>query len=374
MKNLKLFLSIALALIISNSAFAQGRVGGRVVEVIDGKTVVIEMQNLSRLTAELQYIEVPEIGQPLNQTVKDHLRELVEGKIVEFKAKGLRKTNTVGQLFLNGVDISQQMIRDGAAWHAGLNKSGQDTVESAVYQSNEAQAKREKRGIWSIENLKPSWEIRAEAEENRRREEKLAAEKLAQEAAAKSAAQAIIKPLKPKARPQMSSEAAMWNQAPDANEKMPENFSNVGGLMVGYNPNSKIGIVATPLLKLAVPDKDIIQAIGIGIGYFYHNDESKGREFFYIIAVESDSKEFRFLKSNDLIVTADNQKIVVGKAKRYARQNGSLVKETLYYEVKRSVIAKISAAKSVNIKAGTYSTNLNSDIQMLLKNFINASE
>jgi endonuclease YncB( thermonuclease family) len=334
MKNLKLFLSIALALIVSNAAFAQGRVNGVVVEIIDGKTVVIEMENLSRLTAELQYIEVPEAGQPLNQTVKDHLRELVEGKVVEFRAKGLRQTTTVGQLFLKGVDISQQMIRDGAAWYAVLKKGGHDMTESAVYQNNEAQAKNEKRGIWSIENLKPSWQVRAEAEENRRSAEKLAAEKLAQQAVVKTAIRPTVKPLQPKARPQMSSESIAWSQMPEANEKMPENVSNVGGLMVGYNPASRMGIVATPILRLAVPDKDIIQAIGIGVVYFYHDDPTKGRDFFYGIGIESESKEFRFLKSNDLIITADNQKIVVGKARRNTRQNGSLVTEMLHYDIK----------------------------------------
>jgi len=375
MKNLKLLFSIAIALIISTAAFAQGRVVGRVVEIVDGKTVVIQMQNLSLFTAELQYIEVPETGQPLNQTVKEHLRALVEGKVVEFKAKGLKPPKTVGQLLLNGVDISQQMIRDGAAWHAALNTSGQEAAESGVYQNNEAQAKGEKRGVWSIENLRPSWEVRAEVEENRRREGKLAAEKLVQEAAARSAAQAAIRPSKPKARPQMSSESMAWtNQASDDYKITSKYCSNVNDLLVCYNPDIKIGIVATKLLNLAVPDKAIVQTIGIGIAYLYHDDERKGRETMYLIGIESDSKEFRFLKSNDLTITADNQKIIVGKARRRAHQNGLLVKETLDYEVKRSVIAKIANSKSVNVKVGTYSTNLNYDTQMMLKNFINASE
>jgi len=369
MKNLKSFFLIAFTLVMANAAFAQSRIGGRVVEIIDGKTVVIEMQNRSRIVAELQYIEVPEAGQPLNQIAKEHLHALVFDRKVEFRARGLRQTVTVGQLLLKGVDISQQMIRDGAAWYAVLDKSGQEAAESEIYQSNEAQAKSEKRGVWSTENLKPSWEIRAEAEENRRR-----TEKIAQETAARMTVQATSKSSKPKARPQMSNESLMWTSTPETSGKMPENISNVGGLMVGYNAQSKIGIVATPLLKLEIPDKENFQAIGIGIGYFYHDDERKGRESIYVVGIESDSKDFRFLKSNELVVTADNQKIIIGKATRVARRNDSFVKELLIYRVKRSDITKIANAGSINIKVGTYSTKLNLDIQTMLKNLLKAAE
>lgn len=372
MNNLKSFFLIAFTLISANAAFAQSRVNGKVVEIVDGKTVIIQMQNRSRIVAELQYIEVPETGQPLNQVAVEHLRGLVLDKVIEFRARGLRQTTTIGQLFLKDVDISQQMIRDGAAWYAVLEKSGQDAAESEIYESNEMQAKSEKRGIWAIDNLKPSWEIRAEAEENRRR-----AEKAAQETVARMTSEVAAKPVKtvkPKARPQMSSESQMWAATPDTNGKMPENITNVGGLMVGYNAQTKIGIVASPLLKLEIPAGNVFDSFGIGIAYLYHDDEQKGRENIYLVGVESDSKEFRFLKFNDLTIMADNQKIVVGKAKRGSRQNGLLVKETLIYQVKRSVLTKIANAKSVTVKVGTYSTVVNSDVQMMLINFLKVAE
>ncbi len=373
MTNLKSFFLIALTLISANAAFAQSRVNGKVVEVIDGKTVVIQMQNRTRLVAELQYIEVPETGQPLDQVAVEHLRGLVLDKVIEFRARGLRQTTTIGQLFLKDVDISQQMIRDGAAWYAVLEKSGQDAAESVIYQTNETQAKSEKRGIWAIENLKPSWEIRAEAEENRRRAEKAALEEIASRTTIEAAAPQPVKSVKPKARPQMSSESQMWS-TPETSGKMPENFTNVGGLMVGYNAQTKIGIIASPLLKLEIPAGNVFDSFGIGIAYLYHDDEQKGRENIYLVGVESDSKEFRFLKFNDLIVTADNQKIVVGKAVRGSRQNGLLVKETLIYTVKRSVLTKIANAKNVTVKVGTYSTAVNPDVQTMLTNLLKASE
>lgn len=373
MQNIKLVFLVILTLIVANSAFAQTRVGGRVIEIIDGRTVVIQTFSNIKLTAELQYIEVPEAAQPFHQIAKDHLQNLVLDKKIEFRARSLSQTKTVGQLLLNGVDVSQQMIRDGAAWYAILEKNAQDATESATYQNNEAQAKNEKLGVWSIANLKPSWELRAEAETNRRREEEKLAEKIAAAEAAKAAESTPTKP-KPVVRPQLNSESQMWAGTSQTFGKLPENVSNVGGLMVGYNPAAKIGFAATPLLKIEVADKDGSQAIGVGIAYLYGDDERKGRQTVYLVGVESESRDFRFLKFNDLTVTADNQKIVVGKAKRIARQTDFAVKEFLTYEIKRSVIAKIANAKNVKLKVGIYSGKLPENIQTMLLNLLKVSE
>ncbi len=372
MKKINLIFLAILTLISSNAAFAQTRVGGIVVEILDGKTVIIQTSNSSKLTAELQYIEVPEAAQPLHQIAKDHLQALVLDKKIEFRARGLSQTKTIGQLLLNGVDVSQQMIRDGAAWYAVLQKGAQDRSESVIYQNNEVQAKNEKIGVWSIADLKPSWEIRAEALENQRRQERIASEKAAAEAG-KMAESTSAKP-KPVIRRQLNSESQLWAGSAQEFGKLPENVSNVGGLMVGYNPVSKIGVVGTPLLKIEIADKDGSQAVGIGIAYIYRDGAVKGRESFYLASIESETGDFKFLKFNDLTVTADNQKIVVGKAKRGARQNDFSVKEILVYDIKRSVLTKIANAKNVQLKVGNYSGKLSENIQTMLLNLLKISE
>ena len=372
MKNIRLALIIAVMFLAANASFGQSRIGGRVVGVIDGKTVSIEMPNGSQLTAVLQYIEVPEPEQPLHKIAAEHLSALVLGKKIQFRARSITPLKTVGSLYVNNIDIGQQMIRDGAAWYAVLEKSGQEAVESATYQSNEALAKAEKRGVWSFENLKPSWEIRAEAVENRRRQQ----EKLAREAAELAAKTAEATPVKPKVvvRQQLNTESQMWAGTNEKFGKMPENVTNIGGLMIGYNPMAKIGFAATPLLKIEVADKDGSQAIGVGIAYLYGDDERKGRQTVYLVGVESESRDFRFLKFNDLTVTADKQKIVIGKAVRSARQTVLGVKEILTYDIKRSVITKIANAENVQIKVGNYSGKLSGNIQAMLLNLLKASE
>ncbi len=362
-------------LVLFGSSLAQTRVGGKVVQILDGKTVVIRTLGNSTLTAELQYIEVPEAAQPFHQIAKDHLQNLVLDKKIEFRARGFSSVKTVGQLFLNGVDVSQQMIRDGAAWYAVLQKDAQDYGESVIYQSNEAQARNEKLGVWSLPDLKPSWEIRAENEAIRRRqEEKLAAERAAaDEAAAKAIASAAPKP-KTVVRRQLNSESQIWSETSTPFGKIPGNASTVGGLLVSYDPLARIGLAATPLLKIDVADKDGSQAVGIGIAYLYHDDEIKGRETIYFVGVESESRDFKFLKFNDLTVTADNQKILIGKARRSVRQNDFSVKEILTYQIKRSVFVKIANAEKVNVKVGNYAGKVPENIQAMLVNLLKISE
>ncbi|HEX8735479.1 MAG TPA: thermonuclease family protein [Pyrinomonadaceae bacterium] len=162
MKHPRLILLIIFTLIFGVSALAQRKFGGTVIDVVDGKTVVLEMQAGKKITVELQYIDVPEPEQQLHQTVREHLQQMVYGKQVEFVARGFTETKTIGQLLVGGVDVSQQMLRDGAAWHVLPEVSGQDEVGTKIYTDTEKQAKEEKRGVWGIEGLKPAWEFRAE--------------------------------------------------------------------------------------------------------------------------------------------------------------------------------------------------------------------
>ena len=131
------------------SAAAQLTIPGEVVDVIDGKTVLVAIPG-SKVKVELQYIDVPEQGQQLSDTVTAHLRSLVIGKSVEYRPQVLLKDRAIGRLTIKNIDISQQMLRDGAAWHKPIDSSGQERAEFDIYASTEAAAKQERIGVWSI--------------------------------------------------------------------------------------------------------------------------------------------------------------------------------------------------------------------------------
>lgn len=363
MKNLKLIFLIALTLIIVNTAFAQSRINGRVVGVVDGKTIIIEMPNRTRLVAELQYIEVPEAGQPLYAIAAQHLRDLVLDEIVEFRAKSLTQVKTVGQLFLKGVDVSQQMIRDGAAWYAVLEKSSQDAATSAIYQNNEAQAKTEKLGIWSIENLKPSWEVRAELVEKRRQQERTAQENFQKKYGTNGKRRNATN------QQLTNNNLGAWS---DVNGYATEQSNGVGGLEIRYDAAGQTGMVATTRAMLNLTAGNSNQQVDFRMGYFYA-DLPRGRDSIYLIGAMSEAKDWKFLKSNSLIVIADGEKIVLGKAYRLYRRTPSSAQELLLYKISRSQIAKIAKAKNTAIKLGTYSGKLSENLQTMLRNMLEAA-
>ena len=160
----KLLVIFLFVLASVSAAKAQGELSGKVVEVLDGRTLVMET-SAGRVTVQLQYVEVPESGQPLYAIVRDHLSKLAVGKSVEHKTHQLELGRSIGRVVtFEGVDLSLQMIRDGAAWHEPKETSGQPADEAATYATTQGLAKGEKRGVWSVAGLKTPWEVRAENE------------------------------------------------------------------------------------------------------------------------------------------------------------------------------------------------------------------
>ena len=361
MKNLRPVLFLFFVLLLAGSGFSQRKFAGKAVDVLDGRTVVIDLET-GKLTAVIQYIEVPEPEQPLHQVAREHLRKLVQGKFVDFQPQGIVPKKTFGQLYLNGVDIGQQMVRDGAAWHAPAAKTGQGAVESTAYDSNQAQAKAEKRGIWSIPDLKPAWQFRAERYESMRRQEQLLLEKSFVNTGGTQTA------LKGSAKP-ANRVPGTWGDANPA-------LKNVGALMNGYNAKTKTGYIGTSLLGVDDKDKEGEQTkTAVDITYVYKENGRTGRKGIFVVSVESISREWRFLKFSDLVVMADETKIVVGKAKRSTFRDSDMVRERLTYEVKRDTIEKIANGREVVIKVGEYVIRPeNQALQLLLYNMLQVAE
>lgn len=363
-KTLLAYLAIYLVVAIcAASAAAQVTMSGKVVEVIDGKTVVIEISS-GKLTAALQYIEIPEREQPLYWTVRDHLEKLVLGKSVEFRPQGLSTTTTFGRLYAGGLDIAQQMLRDGAAWHISSDKSGQDARDDSVYKENQDLAKGEKRGVWGIENLKPAWQFRAERRENEMRQEQIASTSPAANRFTEKPTQNVS------AKPVASKKPGMWG---DTNPRL----KNIGALLNGYNAKSKTGYLSTSLLgvtELNTEKEKDQQKTAVDITYFYKEDDKKGRKGTFVVSLVSLSNDWRFLKLNDLVVVADEKRTFIGKPKRTTFKDGDKVGEKLTYEVSRSALEKFINGGDVVIKIGEYMIRPQHGFQLLLYNMLQVAE
>ncbi len=332
-----LILNAIFVLGLSISAMSQVAVPGQVVDVLDAKTVVIAVA-AGDVAVELQYIEVPPADQPMHNSIKKHLRDLVLGKRVEYYANQLSYDRTVGRLISNNIDISQQMLRDGAGWHVPSEISGQDRTGFAEYDAFEAAAKQEKRGVWADPSLKPSWDE------------------------AYVAPQRVVTP-----KPTLAAiPRGYWS---DPNPRL----GNVGALQHGYNAASKHGYVGIPLLGVTDPDAvEKEYRTGVDLTYFY-TEGSKGRTGYFVITILSMSARWRFQQRNALVGYADGERFVMGAPKRIAQKEGTTYNETLVYRVSRSSIERLANASFVGIEAGDYPMILPPGLQMVLNNLLEVS-
>jgi endonuclease YncB( thermonuclease family) len=348
MKNLiPIFVTIAVLALISSAA-AQMTVTGEVVDVLDGKTVVIAAPS-GRVTAELQSIEVPEPGQQLHEIVKEHLSRLVLGKKVMYRALALLRDRTVGRLLLNEVDISQQMLRDGAAWQAPSAISGQ-AESSDAYTLAETDAKREKRGVWSIVGMRPPWELRALKQ------------------APSAPAPSVTDEARP-APPKPDRPRSKWG---DRNPGL----GNVGALANGYNAATKSGYIGTSLLVVTDPDPEKTNgaSTALDVTYFYKEAAQNKRQGVFVVTVASISAKWRFLERNDLIVICDGKRTVVPKPKRTTSNDGGTYRENLAFQVDRELLEKITNGNEVYLKVGDYAIRPTPGVQMLLYNLLQVTE
>lgn len=343
-------------LVLTLPAAAQTRMAGQVVEVLNGKTVVIEVDG-RRITAELQYVEVPETEQPLYATVRDHLEKLTLGKAVEFRPQGFSAGKAFGRLFIGTADVAVQMLRDGAAWHVSSNITGQEPEENAAYKEHEDQARKEQRGVWGVKGLQPAWEFRA-AKFERARQSRIAAEQAALLSRAGSEAPVA------KAAPRTFGE---WG---DVNPWL----QNPGPLVHGYNAVSRTGYVSTSLMGIKEAEN---QATGsktaVDITYIYKQDDKK-RTGVFVLTVMSAANEWRFLKKNDLSVTVDEKKFVIGKPKRTASMEDGAAVEKLAYEVSQATLEKIANGGEVVIHVGDFMIQPRGVMQLMLYNMLQVAE
>ena len=366
MKKLLFAITAALTLLTA-TAFPQMKVSGRVVDVLDGKTVLIEVPtNSNRIVAQLDFIEVPEPGQELHQIVRDHLRKLTIDRNVNFVANILEKNRMIGQLYLGDVDLSQQMVRDGAAWFAALEKARIQRPVSEAFELIEAQAKIEKLGVWSISNLQPAWEYReavraAEEAEWRRRYQKVSnAQRPPEE---KKVVEA------PKAQASKPS-TGIWADVSGPTEKP---HHGILGLYSGYNPANRLGYTYTGGSYLQLAPKAPVEKIEFRTLYGFVGDQTAVEKSGYLLGFLTFSKAYQFASNSTITVTADKRAAASGKAIRLFAPSPDGVNELLLLRVSKSELEKIMDADDVTVKLGKTGGKVSAESLELMKKLVNTS-
>ena len=143
---------------------------GRVVYVDDGDTVIVRKESGEQVNVRLASIDAPELshtrqeagrlGQPYAYEAKRYLVSLVKGKVLDLKCPDAdRYGRSVCDLIVDGRSIDQEMVRQGWAWanEAAHGRYMRDPEMPGL----EAEARRERRGLWAGENPVPPWEWRS---------------------------------------------------------------------------------------------------------------------------------------------------------------------------------------------------------------------
>jgi endonuclease YncB( thermonuclease family) len=152
--DMKCKLATLLMLLLATPLLAGETYTGKCVGVHDGDTISV-MKAGRAVKIRLEGIDCPELGQDFGTRAKQFTSALVFGKDVEVKEYNRDiYRRTVARVFVEGEDLSLALVMAGLAWHYKHYSSDPVLAEAEV------EARRAKRGLWSMPNPVPPWEYR----------------------------------------------------------------------------------------------------------------------------------------------------------------------------------------------------------------------
>lgn len=117
---------------------------GTVVGVVDGDTADVRLQS-GMIRVRLHAIDAPERDQPHGAASKQALSKLVYGKQVNVEpVEQDRYDRLVARLWLDGLDVNAEMVKQGAAWVY------RRYADDPAYCAYEKAARELKRGLWAL--------------------------------------------------------------------------------------------------------------------------------------------------------------------------------------------------------------------------------
>jgi micrococcal nuclease len=142
-------------LILATALIGADPLIGKVVKVTDGDTITV-LVDKQQIKIRLSAIDAPERGQDFGQKSKEALADLVFGKEVRVETHGKdRYGRTIGDVYVGGTFVNEQMVEDGWAWnYVKYSKSQLPDLER--------QARAAKMGLWAGKSPVAPWVYRAE--------------------------------------------------------------------------------------------------------------------------------------------------------------------------------------------------------------------
>jgi endonuclease YncB( thermonuclease family) len=131
---------------------------GRVVQVIDGDTIIVLDRSEKQHAVRLKGIDAPELGQRYGRISQKFLGLYLTEKdvVVEYFDVDNRQ-QFVGKVLFKGRDLNLKQIKAGMAWHDKKYQNQQTPADRNAYASAEINAKRTRRGLWRENERIPPW-------------------------------------------------------------------------------------------------------------------------------------------------------------------------------------------------------------------------
>ncbi len=136
-------------------AIAQQKIFGKVVRISDGDTITILDSLNQQHRVRLHGIDSPEKGQDYYQVAKEYIGQLCFQREVEVSIlKYDHYKRAIGKVYIDSTEVNISMLKAGLAWHfLQFDKSEE-------YALAEAEARLNKRNLWSLKTAQAPWEFR----------------------------------------------------------------------------------------------------------------------------------------------------------------------------------------------------------------------
>jgi len=124
----------------------------KVVDVIDGDTVVAIDEFGQKLIINLLDVDAPEITQPFGKDSKQALKNVTFNKNITFNTTSKSKGETFATLTdEKGLNINKALVEYGYAWNCSTDKEYSEASE---------RAKKDKKGLWEDSSQMAPWDFR----------------------------------------------------------------------------------------------------------------------------------------------------------------------------------------------------------------------
>jgi endonuclease YncB( thermonuclease family) len=140
-----------ISLVVCVSALAQKIVfQAKVIDVIDGSTVVVETQSKTKFVVKCQATTVPQHAEPYAGYSRQRLSNLVLRQMVavEYTERN-QYGHLIGTIFLNGEDVCLDQIAVGLARFDPQAANNLKTSRRELYASGEERARNSGTGVWT---------------------------------------------------------------------------------------------------------------------------------------------------------------------------------------------------------------------------------